>query len=227
MITKYVKNVQLPNTKAQTIFSVIKDLLIRCSLYLSNCRGQAFDGASNMSGKNNGIQALVKKEQKSALYVHCLAHSLNLCVQCIAKQCELIRNVMAFMYELLQLIKFSPKRLTLFDSIRAQESLHSPALRSLCPTRWTVKNGSIESVLHNLKGSGLLVQMESFDVFFGLKLAHLVFAASEQLFTNLQAKDITMQEATRGAELLTTHYKSPRNETKFCSCKVIWTHRSS
>ena len=90
-----------------------------------------------MSGKNNGVQALVKKEQKCALYVHCLAHSLNLCVQCIAKQCELIRNVMAFMYELLQLIKFSPKRLTLFESIRAQASLndvHSPALRSLCPT---------------------------------------------------------------------------------------------
>ena len=39
--------VQLPDTKAHTIFSVIKDLLIRCSLPLSQCRGQAFDRASN------------------------------------------------------------------------------------------------------------------------------------------------------------------------------------
>jgi len=31
---------QLPNTKAQTIYSLIKDILIRCSLPLSQCRGQ-------------------------------------------------------------------------------------------------------------------------------------------------------------------------------------------
>lgn len=115
--------VQLPDTKADTIFGVIKDLLIRCSLSLSQCRGQAFDGASNMSGINNGVQALVKKVESRALYVHCLAHNLNLCVQCVSKQCDAIRNVMDFMYELIQLIKFSPKRLTLFNRIRREVAL--------------------------------------------------------------------------------------------------------
>ena len=66
--------IQLPNTKAVTIFSSIKDVLIRCSLPISQCRGQAFDGASNMSGIKNGVQALIKKEANKALYVHCLAH---------------------------------------------------------------------------------------------------------------------------------------------------------
>ena len=51
--------VQLPDTKAQTIYSVIKDLLIRCSLPLSQCRDKAFDGARNMSGVRNGVQALI------------------------------------------------------------------------------------------------------------------------------------------------------------------------
>ena len=140
--------VQLPDTKAQTIFSVIKDLLIRCSLPLSQCRGQAFDGAANMSGVRNGVQA---QEEERALYVHCLAHSLNLCVQAVTKQNELMRNTMEFLYELLQLIKFSPKRMTLFDTIRSEVSMNtevsSPTLRNLCPTRWTVRNGSISSVL--------------------------------------------------------------------------------
>ena len=72
---------QLPNTKSTTLFHVIKDILIRCSLSLSQCRGQAFDGASNMSGIRNGVQALVKSEASKALYVHCLAHSLNLCLK--------------------------------------------------------------------------------------------------------------------------------------------------
>lgn len=70
--------VQLPDTKAVTFFCVIKDVLTRRSLPLSQCRGQAFDGASNMSGIRNGVQALIKQEAR-ALYVHCLAHTLNLC----------------------------------------------------------------------------------------------------------------------------------------------------
>ena len=53
--------IQLPNIKAVTIFDAIRDILIRCSLPISQCRGQAFDGASNMSGIRNGVQALVKK----------------------------------------------------------------------------------------------------------------------------------------------------------------------
>ena len=33
-------------------------------------RGQAFDGAANMSGVRCGVQALVKNEESRALYVH-------------------------------------------------------------------------------------------------------------------------------------------------------------
>ena len=52
--------IQLPDTKAVTIHSVIKDVLIRCCIPISQCRGQAYDGASNMSGIRNGVQSLVK-----------------------------------------------------------------------------------------------------------------------------------------------------------------------
>ena len=54
--------IQLPDAKAETFFSVIKDVLIRCSLPIVMCRGQAYDGAGNMSGIRNGVQALVKWE---------------------------------------------------------------------------------------------------------------------------------------------------------------------
>ena len=93
------------------------------------------------------MQALIKQDENRALYVHCLAHNLNLCVQCVTKQCDLVRNVMDFMYELLQLMKFSPKRLALFNIIRSEVALGgeaTPLLRSICPTRWMVSNGSIK-----------------------------------------------------------------------------------
>ena len=143
--------VQLPDTRAKTIFSLIKDILIRCSLPLCQCRGQAFDGAANMSGSRNGVQALVKQEESQVMLT--LAHNLNLCIQRTVSQCEIIRNVMDFAYELLQLIHFSPERLTLLNSICSQAafngSIATPSLRSLCPTRWTVRHSSLNSILLN------------------------------------------------------------------------------
>lgn len=230
--------VQLPDTKALTLFGVIKDVLLRCSLELTECIGQAYDGASNMSGIHNGVQALVKKEADQCLYVHCFGHSLNLCVQDVTKKCEFLRNTMEFIFQLVQLIKFSPKRLTLFDSIRQEVGLSdgtsSPSLRTLCPTRWTVRHGSITSVLSNYqnlittldtvqqghdeyaaKAKGLLSQMESFDTFFGLKLAYLVYSAAEQLSVNLQAKDTTVNEGLKGSRLLVKFLDSRRTEEKF------------
>ena len=54
--------IQLPDTKAMTLFGIIKDVLLRCSLPITHCSiGQAYDGASNMTGVRNGVQALMKK----------------------------------------------------------------------------------------------------------------------------------------------------------------------
>ena len=130
--------VQLPDTRAKIIFSIIK----RCSYQVFTAFVSML-WPSNMSGSRNGIQALVKQEENQVLYVHCLAHNLNLCIQRTVSQCEIIRNVMDFAYELLQLINFSPKCLTLFNSIHSQAafngSIATPSLRILCPTRWNCR----------------------------------------------------------------------------------------
>ena len=54
---------ELPNTKALTIYKEIKGILGQSVLLLSQCRGQAYDGASNMSGIRNGVQALFNKKR--------------------------------------------------------------------------------------------------------------------------------------------------------------------
>ena len=189
-------------------------MLIRCSLPLSNCIGQSYDGAANMSGVRNDILALLKKEADDhCLYVHCFAHSLHLCIKDVTQKYELLRNCMGVIFQPLQLIRFSPKRLNIFESVREDisvlegESGLSPSLRPLCPTRWTVHHSAIASFLKNYKmlistleivrqghdeyaakGSGLLTKMESFETFFSLKLAYRVFSAAEQFSINLQVK---------------------------------------
>ena len=232
--------VQLPDTKALTLFSVIKDCLLRCTLPITSCIGQAYDGASNMSGVRNGVQALMKRESESCLYVHCFAHSLNLCIQDVVRKCELLSNCIEFIMQLVQLIRFSPKRLSLFQSIQQQcsfgdDSASVPStLRPLCPTRWTVRHSAIEGVLKNYtalitclqcveegrdeyaaKARGLLIQMESFELYFSLKLSYTVFAAAEQLSINLQCKDTTVGEGLKGARLLRSHLLSLRSDEKF------------
>ena len=228
--------VQLPDTKALTIFGAIKDVLIRCGLQISCCIGQAYDGASNMSGVRNGVQALMKNENSSCLYVHCFTHSLNLCIQDVVRK---VTNCIEFILQLVQLINFSPKRLTVFEQFQkdlslSDDSVPQPSLCPLCPTRWTVRHAAINSILVNYralvsalevvqqghdeyaaKGRGLLSQMESFDIFFSLKLGHLVFSAAEQFSINLQAKDTTVGEGLKGAKLLSSYYSSMRNEEKF------------
>ena len=53
----------MPDTKAETLFSVIKDILIQCNLpLLALCRGQAYDGAANMQGKRLGVGARFRHE---------------------------------------------------------------------------------------------------------------------------------------------------------------------
>ena len=43
---------------------------------LSNCRGQTYDGASNMMGKKSGISTTILAEQPKAVAIHCQGHSL-------------------------------------------------------------------------------------------------------------------------------------------------------
>ena len=59
------------------------------------------------------------------------------------------------------------------------------------------------------------MRMETYEILFGLKLAHLLFSTSEHFATNLQAKDTSIHNASCGAELLVTHYNSLRHESQF------------
>ena len=101
---------------------VIKDVLSRCSLSIANCVGQAYDAAACMSGIHNGVQALMKKEAVNCLYYPlALTHSLNLAISKEWRRgVNYLRNCMEFIFQLVQLIKCSPKRLNLFETVRKE-----------------------------------------------------------------------------------------------------------
>ena len=100
---------QIPDIKADTITSVIKDALIRLQLSLNECRGQCYDGAGNMLGKKSGTAQQILALQPKAFITHCRAHSLSLGVKSVVKDCKLLSDTMSTAKELVTLIKVSPK----------------------------------------------------------------------------------------------------------------------
>ena len=71
---------QVETIDADCLFGAIKDVLLRMGVQLARCRGQCYDGASNMSGATNGAAAKITAEEGRALYTHCYGHALNLAV---------------------------------------------------------------------------------------------------------------------------------------------------
>lgn len=69
--------VNLYETTGQGIAKVAADVLLRLNLPMSGLRGQTYDGASNMAGKHTGAQAILRRQQPLALYVHCGAPCVN------------------------------------------------------------------------------------------------------------------------------------------------------
>ncbi|XP_036144951.1 zinc finger MYM-type protein 1-like [Monomorium pharaonis] len=57
---------------------VILEKLKHDGLEIENCRGQAYDNGANMVGKYKGVQSHILSIEKSAKFMPCAAHKLNL-----------------------------------------------------------------------------------------------------------------------------------------------------
>ena len=77
-------------------------------------------GATTMSCHLRGVASRCKEEEPITLYVHCFAHSLNLCLQDASQSCTSVRDSLELVMEIIKLKKFSPKCTTLFNTIKSQ-----------------------------------------------------------------------------------------------------------
>ena len=129
---------KIPNISANTLNTVIKDLLIHCSLPLSLYRGQAYDGAATMLGKKSGVATRFLKDNAAAIPIHCCAHSLNVCLQDAGRKFPTLRDALESVREVSNPIRYSPKRSHLFSTKLLQEEYSTSVhLKSLCTTART------------------------------------------------------------------------------------------
>ena len=83
--------------------------MVRLSLPVERCRGQCYDGASNMSGRCSGVATRIQQEEPRALYVHCMGHSLNLAVQDTSRSVKVVADTFDTVLELAKVFKYSAR----------------------------------------------------------------------------------------------------------------------
>ncbi|XP_050058718.1 zinc finger MYM-type protein 1-like [Aphis gossypii] len=104
----FLNFVPLHNTSGENLANTLLDSLKNFGIDLQYLRGQGYDGAAAMSGRFNGVQAIVKKQYKTAVYIHCSAHVLNLAI-CSACELSSIRNTIGIIEAVYNFMN-TPKR---------------------------------------------------------------------------------------------------------------------
>ena len=94
--------IHVVDTTALTLKKGIYSLLSQHCLDIQNIRRQGYDGASNMRGMWNGLQALILNDCSYAYYIHCFAHRLQLALVKASKQ---VVPISGFFLKLILVIK--------------------------------------------------------------------------------------------------------------------------
>ncbi|XP_063754288.1 zinc finger MYM-type protein 1-like isoform X1 [Eleginops maclovinus] len=227
---------QVTSTTGENIASAAKDVLLRLNLPLSQLRGQAYDGAANMSGRMQGVQAHLKKEQPLAVYVHCGPHCINLITQAACASSTIIRDAIHLVHELGVLFHQSMKFRAIFATIaKSDHTAPYTSLKPLCPTRWTVRTPAIRSVLNQYhsvlaateemaqssmmdvaaKASGLHEKFLRGNTLLGLLLAEDVMSMLEELNISLQQRRQTTSGMLAAVEHVKRGIQEKRSEGHF------------
>ena len=82
------------NIKTDSLVTVIKDVLIRLNIPLSNARGQCYDGEKNICDIKSGVSNKSLSDYPKAFFTHCFGHTLNLAVGNMVKNVRFLKDIM-------------------------------------------------------------------------------------------------------------------------------------
>ena len=142
-VKRFMTFLQLGSHKAEALAQELLDYLKAETIDFSDCRGQSYDNASNMSGKYTGMQARLRDVNPVALYIPCTAHSLNLVGVSAVDCCVSAVSFFGFVQGLYTFFSASTHRWSVLN-----ESLGSKGLtvKSLSETRWSARADAVKAL---------------------------------------------------------------------------------
>ena len=128
---KFIGLYKVPAIDANALTKTIEDCLVRMKLSQNECRGQCYDGASNMSGSKKGVATQIADQESRASCTHCYGHTLNLAVGDIVRQSKSMRDALDTTQEISKLFKLSPKHDGLFERFKQELAQETPSFMTL------------------------------------------------------------------------------------------------
>ena len=187
-------------------------ILANLEQHLKGCKNkliaQTYDGANVMSGAKHGVQAVVKEKYKSAEYIHCHAHQLNLTMLRASSSNPSVRVFFINLQGICAFFSNSPQRTAVLDEV-VQKRLP----RSV-PTRWNFQSRSVNTVFEHreelidcmkliqqgnrvtnessiLQASGFIGILNDSNFVFWLNMFHKIMPHVDMLYNQLQRRDCT------------------------------------
>ncbi|KAL1309523.1 hypothetical protein AAHE18_17G184000 [Arachis hypogaea] len=206
--------VHVSDTNALILKKELVSLLSIYNLQIENIRGQGYDGASNMRGEWNGLQALFLNDCRQAYYVHYFAHRLQLALVAASRKVLQIHEFFTQLTAIVNIVSASYKR---HDQLQEAQEIENAKLIAndeletgqAGDTRWSSHFHSVcslirmfattHTVLNNIiddgttsakKGEayGVNKVLSSFEFVFSLHLRKKIMGITNILYQALQQK---------------------------------------
>ncbi|XP_078435702.1 uncharacterized protein LOC144706581 [Wolffia australiana] len=158
---RFASAIHLEDTRSETLFQHLLGFVHYFGLDIKRLRGQAYDGASNMRGEFNGLQALVRSHVSFAFYVHCFTHRLNLVIVAVATEVHSIAQLFCWVQQIFNICgasckrndalrsshaEFIQKAIELGDVVTGKGQNQMRSLGSISSTRWNCRLSALKSI---------------------------------------------------------------------------------
>ncbi|XP_053389806.1 zinc finger protein 862-like [Mercenaria mercenaria] len=201
------------SANAQTITQMIVKTLTDFELEIGKLSSFVSDGASVMTGKQNGVAARLKKEVNPKLIsIHCICHRLALACTDTLEDATYFKQVQLWLVQLWKLFENSPKKLAVYFKVQTEmksllftvdksKNVAMHRLKKACQTRWLSFNSSVQAILkeyptvlqtlNKLQSSdsaalGLLIKIRSFKFVSAVYILAEVLPHLDQLSKTFQ-----------------------------------------
>lgn len=198
----------------------------------------SWTGAGNMAGVTKGASTLIRAIYPKALYFHCAAHKLNLCVAHSCKPTS-ISNMMSSISALSNFFNYSPGRQGCLEYFLSNyPNVEKGKLIPLCRTRWDVERlGALEVTLDLLEAvvdaltdmalnrerrwnrdtvaqASTLLKSVDYEFIINLVITQKVLAFTSSITTGLQQRGLDLVRAYEEIQLVIRTLQHTRNRVE-------------
>ncbi|XP_065578586.1 zinc finger MYM-type protein 1-like [Artemia franciscana] len=131
---------------AESLANFIHDTVTKIGMDRNYCVAQFYDGESVRSGRFSGVQARLRAKFPQAIYIHCLAHKLNLVVASCVESVSTVGTFFSLVQTQCTIISNSNTRHQLFVETQKAAELPVMELERSAATRWSYWYRSISTV---------------------------------------------------------------------------------